>query len=474
MFLFGEPQYEAVYGDIVKDGYGCVHYVNKYQLIAIDFIEKYPFTQFMGEKHLDYETSLVKEGTDVNVFMIGFGKTNRQIFLTSVANNQFIEKRRGRVALKQANYYIFDKNPAQNNKNFNHNYYRYRNECKGEDYLPLPDAPAREEYFFLDVAAPDFYNNIREKAVQSSSSVNFAMIAFGSDLENIDMAQKLAAKRKEWGIENLVIFVKVRGSHQGEHLLEAENCYLIGQEAEVVYNLPKLLRGNMTEMAKCRNEVYELESAVTKSNQPLTEEKAKAIRQKAEEDWYKEKSQAERESNLYCCLSLRSKLHMMGLDYCKKEAGDKPALSEEEYLHIYAKEDMPDRESIPFKVDGKSIVTYTLRFPESRRKNMAMQEHYRWNSFMISQGTVPATKTQIKTEKQEVNGEERYTNGKNYDLRRHGNLTTFEGLVEFRQMIAERDKTKEEKKDVIKYDYQLLDDAFWLLDKVGCKIIKRG
>ena len=65
-------------------------------------------------------------------------------------------------------------------------------------------------------------------------------------------------------------------------------------------------------------------------------------------------------------------------------------------------------------------------------------------------------------------------------MRRHGNLTTFDGLMEFRKMIAERDKKAggtlaeaEERADVIKYDYQLLDDAYWLLSKTNQKIIKR-
>ena len=100
---------------------------------------------------------------------------------------------------------------------------------------------------------------------------------------------------------------------------------------------------------------------------------------------------------------------------------------------------------------------------------------------MISKGTVPASKEQILTETvTKADGTQKYTNGKNYALRRHGNLTTFDGLVEFRKMVAERDRTEgetllqaEERKDVIKYDYQLLDDAHWLLTKTGHKIIKR-
>ncbi len=78
------------------------------------------------------------------------------------------------------------------------------------------------------------------------------------------------------------------------------------------------------------------------------------------------------------------------------------------------------------------------------------------------------------SETTEQNGVLKHTNGKNYLLRRRGNLTTFEGLDEFRKTIAERDGGKESDYDVIKYDYQLLDDAHWLLSQNGYKIIKRS
>ena len=57
-------------------------------------------------------------------------------------------------------------------------------------------------------------------------------------------------------------------------------------------------------------------------------------------------------------------------------------------------------------------------------------------------------------------------------VRLDGNLTTFEGLVKFRKLVAERDHTDELEKDVIKYDYQLMDDAYWLLKNCGYKIVK--
>ena len=105
----------------------------------------------------------------------------------------------------------------------------------------------------------------------------------------------------------------------------------------------------------------------------------------------------------------------------------------------------------------------------SLRKTFAIHEHFRWNSFMLSKGIIPSSKEQILNEK--ING--KFTNGKNFQARRHGNLTTFEGLEEYRRLIAKRDGVSEESKDVIKYDYQIMDDLLWLLDKSGYKIYKR-
>ena len=124
-------------------------------------------------------------------------------------------------------------------------------------------------------------------------------------------------------------------------------------------------------------------------------------------------------------------------------------------------------------VNGKKIVKYKFEYSNSTRTNLAILEHYRWNAFMIIQGFIPATKEQILNEKREVNGKVLFTNGKNYQMRHHGNLTTFDGLKEFSEIIAKRDNISKEQADVISYDYQIMDDAYWLLTKANMKIVKR-
>ena len=478
IFVFGDPQYEAVYGDISCRSHGCIHYINKHQRIAMDFIDRYPFTKFMDENQIDYATSLIKEDVDINAIFLGFGKTNRQIFLTSVANNQFMTGSAKAPTIKPVNYHIFDKDPAENNKNLNHTYYRFQNECFDKDgtlnldpqaYLPMPDFPAEEHYHHQDVNLKDFYAKIQQIVTANPKAVHFMVIAFGNDLENLDMAQKMIEKRREWDIANLAIFVKVRFWHKEQTLLKDECCYFIGHEQDVVFNIEKIIANDLYRMAQLRNEVYDLEYKVV--NEPgfvLNEESIANNSADALRSWYQEKTALQRESSLYCCLSLRSKLNLMGLDYCKKATPDDRGMDEQAYLACYAGNDLPDTQYYNKKANEKSIIHYSLDFQDSRRTTMAIHEHQRWNAFMISKGIIPASIQQILTEK---NKKGKFSNGNNGILRHHGNLTTYEGLSQFRKLVAKRDNATEEAKDVFKYDYQLLDDAHWLLDKSDYKLI---
>ena len=58
-------------------------------------------------------------------------------------------------------------------------------------------------------------------------------------------------------------------------------------------------------------------------------------------------------------------------------------------------------------------------------------------------------------------------------MRKHGNLTTFEGLFQYRETISHRNGLSESQADVIKWDYQIMDDAWWFLHANGYDIISR-
>lgn len=470
IYVFGLPAHETVYNRLAASSNGCVRYVNKYRRIAIDFIDRFPLTQFMTEEQIDYGSSCLRDGVRVNVAMIGFGKTNEQIFLTSVANNQFVAEKEGRIALSPVNYYIFDKLHLDNDKNLNHSCYRFRNEFAlseegGEDprYLPLPELPSKEYYDRLDINDSSFYDKLRG-ALSGDGAYNYVVIGFGSDLENIDMAHKIIEKKLEWGLRDTYVFVKVRSGDDMHEIFARDDCFLIGDESRAVYNMEQIDNDRLTGMAKMRNRIYSLEYEIASNGGALSDAEVKKVCDQADCDWYIKKTQFERESNIYACLSLRSKLQLMGFDYQPiTEENKNAAVSEADYCGAYAAGDKIEYHK-DLMVEDKKVVKYGVDFKPSRRKTMAIHEHLRWNSFMITKGFVPSSKEEILAS----------NNGKNYALRRHGNLTTFEGLEEFRRMIARRDGKKELETDVIKYDYQLLDDAHWLLSKNDRQIVRRS
>ncbi len=502
-YVFGNREHEDIYSRYEKQAKGCLHYVNEYRRIAIEFIDRYPLTNYLPQSAIDEKTAFIAPETDINVFMIGFGRTNQQIFLSMVAINQFLTKdENGKAVLKPVNYYLYDKLHIGGHKNLNHNYFRYVHNFYDENcdmvdkskYLPLAPKPANEKFEYLDINDIAFYDNLKKNMTFAPNSRNFFVVSLGEDYANIDISNKLAAKFCEWGLNNCRVFVRIKDKityHSSKIFFDFKICLPFGEESASVFDYEKILMEDYTKMSILRNFVYDITRDM--KHETITKADFEASRIK----WYTKRGTTERESNIYASLAIKGKLALLGLDVKKGSVSDADALTEKEYFNIYAAGDMP--EFIKGDNGDNLAVKYPLEFKPSLRQNLAILEHYRWNAFMITQGFIPATKDQIATEKDQ---NDKLTNGKNYSLRRHGNLTTFDGLYAYRDLvvnaeIAQAEKaarnakkngeqniktnlteqdiqTLKEKTDVIKYDYQILDGAWWMLCKCGFKICRKN
>ena len=157
----------------------------------------------------------------------------------------------------------------------------------------------------------------------------------------------------------------------------------------------------------------------------------------------------------------------MGLDYRRKKENSLSLKSNEAYFDHYAKDSRPELDPNFDKIYGKDIYRYPNCLEkedlarQSLRQNLAIQEHYRWNAFMISCGFIPSSIEKIVKDTK--------NHGKDYITRTHGNLTTVAGLVDFRKLTADPNKP-EVKADVLNYDFHLMDDVWWYLDMFGYEI----
>lgn len=469
--VLGSKANEASFEHYVEKSAGLIRFVNRHTQIAMDFVDKYPMTKFMTDKQIDTSSATVKSDVNLNMFMIGFGNLNEELFLTSVSNNQFLTEKDGKLVPKSVNYHIFDRSYPEgkitkdmtsvHSGRLHYSYKRYEQFLKEhasdkKNYLEFVPAPAVTHIHPYEFTHPDFFGRLHE-LLTDKNAYSYIVVSFGSDMQNIELAEKLHQKLVEWDVPSVVkLFVKVRDSALATEIcndLNNEDILLFGTDKDCVFNASTILNEKIELMAKRRHLLYAAEYAKKSGELPSAEE----LEESARKQWYGSK-QFQRESNVYACLSLRMKLHLLGYDYA--ETGEDVS---KEFEAKYEKGDK--RRSLGMEVFNKQMWSYdnAEQGKASVRWTLAVLEHQRWCANMICNGVIPADKQTIKA-----------CGGKVLEKRLHGNITTMDGLKEYRRIMAEAKNKTEEETDVIRYDYQLMDDAVWLLHECGYKLIRKS
>ena len=401
----GDSDHQAVYMNLQGEACGVLKYTNKYQITAVEFIQQHPITEHIVPDMLEGNGCLT-ENSRFNVIFVGFGDTNRELFRYSFAANQLIgSSETGFPEMKPVHYHVFDKKDVLHDKNLNHSVFRYcesfwkavrSGRLKQTDYLELPPVPAVITPHVVDINDEAYYEEIWDTCIENPDAVNYLIIAFSDDLNNIDLARRMAEKKNEWDLKNLHIFVKVRKQKNAEVDLSLPGGKLpytpFGSEE---YDLKALLSNEAEDIAYRRRLSDSIERYREKNSIPKTEIEIAALY-----DWYM-MEQDRRLSNVFNILGLHVKLHLMGLDY-RPETGR--GLTNDEYFGIYANGNEPEKskDAVSYR---RAIYSYegVLQKGQYRkddmRTNLAVQEHYRWNAYMIARGFVPASFQQMREQK---------------------------------------------------------------------------
>lgn len=460
-YLFSNDANEAIYERISRKSYGTVHCMNKYQMLSCDFAMQYPITEFIPHL-IDKKHAALKEGADVRIIMVGFGKMNRQLFRIYTQNNQCMIMENGKAVEKPLKYVVFDKKRAYDESSFNHTYLHYRNWKKNltdtDDYFELPSEPADVEFHEEDINSAEFPISLNNSLSKNENSFNMVVVSVGDTREALDIAEKIAVNAKEAKADkNTVLFVRVRNSAL---IRELKNDVFndvpiipFGDELSL-YTYERIVNPAADSMAKDRHLCYSVES----KDQTKTEEE---LRLNAISKWLFKWDTIQRNSNIYAVLSIRMRLQLLGYDYVLKSYPAKDA--SEDFLKDYTAGN-----PIVYKdetVNGKKLINYKAKYRKdgTPRSILAQTEHSRWNAYHICNGFVPASKTEYLNEEK----------GVLLQRRRHINLTTFKGLDDYDRWRTSPTSSPDERPDVIFYDYQLMDDAVWMLDRNGYKIIRK-
>jgi hypothetical protein len=467
-YVFSDEERDSLYRRIIRRSRGTVHPANLFKMIASDFIDTYPLTALIGDR-IDTERALVKDGTEVRVILMGFGKVNRRIFYLLVQNNRLLaehtDPKTGERYIGEADikYYVFDKNDAEHDSEYNHNYARYSRWLEEKrdtsSYFELPKEPAEPIFEKIDSNDRSYFSRVKSALSGKASARNVIIVSVGDDLEALDISEKLTEAVREAGCDaNTSLFVRIKSeslAREASVRYEGEIPFVPFGQNSKFYTYDRIVNPSVESMARDRHLCYTLE-------EPRTGESTEDTRRRAIRQWLFEWEEVQRESNVYACLSLRTRFNLLGFDIKRGDArihGD----DSDAFLAAYAVDNR-----IKYKdetVNGKRLVDYgdrSYRVSGSVRERLAIMEHLRWNAYYISAGFVPASR------------DEHVEIPKASRMRRriHINLTTDTGLCEYERWCESELGYSPTDADILKYDYQLMDDAVWLLHRSGYMIVR--
>ncbi len=399
------------------------------ELIARTFVEKNPVTKDMPADFFEEDTSL-KEDVNLNMFILGFSALNKEIYRQFIVNNQFCKYKDGEYKVYPVNYYIYDKNANEKNWEINglSDTLNALSQNK-EAYFALPDMPYSTECINESSYEFDCLKEIVKKA-GGENSFSYILIDTGSIYKNIEIAERFKLLFNTQ--QNFRIFIYNNSKLETPTEI---SCY---GNTEEIYTQDVIVNEDLVDLARSINAFY------------------------CGSDNWNELTYFDKYSNISLASNLRFKLNLINLDYVKNSTTDDSALINDALK--------------PFEVKEFSYGDY---FERSTKNALLAQEHFRWNAYHLLLGYLPMKKIRITVGVDDKTGKVT-KKVKNNMLRKHACLTTFKGLDELSQYLANkvneisRDKVyNPEDFDYYKYDALLYQAIPGFFKDNNCSVVKK-
>ena len=409
------------------------------ELLARTFIEEHPITKHLPGSYI--QDAAIKNGTEIHVFMLGFGKLGQELYRQSILNNQLVTFD-GEYKVMPINYHLCDTGIDATEWNIG-GLREALSELNAAEHFPLPEMPFKTTVVDKAHTSREVLTAIKAQ-IKKDSSYTVIIIDTDEDCRNIEIGAKL--KTMLFGSENYHIFVRSEAAYT-----EDDEFVTYFGNSEDVFNHDVIVNDSLSAMAKKLNEVYTAQYAgAQERNRP---DFAQYIQQKAEKDW-NALDYFTLYSNIYSAMNLRTKLNLLDLDYVKDGNGANTARITERHGH-------------------KGEYAYSEYFTPSVRNALIAQEHARWNAYHLLSEYLPLDKNGITVKSDD--GKKVRFNVKNTAAKKHACLTTYNGLNDLSAYLAEKagNGCTAADYDYYIYDEMLITSAEELLNSLGYSVIEK-
>ena len=420
-----------------------------YELMSRKFSFDHNLAKYLPKGFI--EEGVVTKGRNINVVMLGFGKTSKAILKSILINNQFVEiSDENKYRCKKINIEIYDKSEESFEDPLITHIKHFEKLCaKGYFNFDPKLGPLELSAEIIETKKSNVKSDVSDEFIASlirdENDFTYYVVALSDSVDNSMIAEMLS---KTVSQSSSVIFYNIDDNNE-RLLTDSTNCYPFGFKNEILSH-DNITAEDLCTLAKANNETYNKKSG--KNN-----------------DFYAIPI-IEKLSNIYKEINLRFKLNLVGLDYTfdKSVKGLEKVEYEKKYNAKKYHKDI-DYYIEMFGIKNAAEEKYNDYFELNLGNALIYQEHLRWAMYYFLYDYKGMKLEDIKL----VNGKIVH---KDIPNRKHACITSFEGADKLHryelQMYLDNNITKSiSNVETFQYDMKL-DTAYEELTQLGYKVIE--
>ena len=419
-----------------------------YELMSRKFSLDHNLAKYLPDGFI--KDGVVTEGRNINVVMLGFGKTSKAILKSILINNQFVEIVDNKYCCKKINVELYDtSSDAFDDRMVTH--IKHFDKLCEKDYFnfdpvlgPLELTATIGECKKCNVKS-DVSEEFLASLIKDKNDFTYYVVALSDSVDNSMIAEMLSKTVSE---SSSIIFYNI-DDHNERLLTDSTICYPFGFKNEILSH-DNITAEDLCSLAKLNNESYNKKSG--KNN-----------------DFYTIPI-IEKLSNIYKEINLRFKLNLVGLDFTfdKNVQGLSKKQYEEKYNYKKYHKDIDEYIEM-FGIAKAAEEKYNDYFELNVANALIYQEHLRWAMYYFLNDYKGMKLEQIILKDGKIIH-------KDIPNRKHACITSFEGTDKLHryelQMYLDNNITKSiSSVETFQYDMKL-DTAYEELESLGYKVIE--
>ena len=406
-----------------------------YELMSRRFASKHNLAKYLPREFI--ENGTVKDEYNINVVMLGFGKTSYSLLKSIILNNQFVTIKNNKFETKPINFYLYDKEKDALSRPLLTYFEMYKSSGLNElNKVELPCVIFRDR---LNVKC-DYKEDFLKRFISKENEFTYYFICTRDDIENAAIADSLS---RVVDLNRSVIFYNVDSKKSElqfeEKTVKEKHIIPIGYKNAVLSH-ELITNDELWYLSNLHNENYnhsKNEVDISLASKPVIE----------------------RLSNAYAAINYEFKLNMLGYGF---DISGQESVNEEEFMRVYDPQ------------NKRVNIRYNDYFEINTRTAIAYQEHLRWSIFYLIHGYRPMPFSEIRfdTEKNRIIH-------KNIHDKKHACLVDYyelDNLIKYEYSLLPETFNGHKKciddVDSYKFDYQSIDNIYRSLSNLKYHIKK--